>query len=157
MSKTPYEIAHNIFTQDPQEINSKIIELDDKNQDVSYLFEIFLNILLEGIDILSNGLDKAQLNNFDETFILNLNPWLKSLGICVNVDLIDSIPDNYYCKIIIKNNSWKPFFNLKNITNNYHFLLSSKYKNLNFNFIHSYKALFINNNQNYLIYFSILN
>ena len=154
-SQTPYELAKNIFTQEPQKPYSKLFELDNKNEDVSYLFEVVLNIMLEGMEILTNGLNTTDFTQFNEDYILNLNPWLESLGVKVNVKQINSDTD-YYCKIIINNNSWKTYYKMKNINKNFHFLLSQNYNKQAYDKLESYKSIFINNTTIYQIYFTVL-
>jgi hypothetical protein len=154
--KTPYEIAQDIFTKEPLKPFSKSIELSNTNEDVSYLFEIILNIMMEGMEILTGGLDKTDFTNFNKELILIMNPWLASLGLKVNVQLETETID-YYCKIIINNDDWKHFFNLKKISNTFHFLLSPKYASgTTFTKLNEHHAIFKINKSIYRINFDII-
>ncbi|MBA42395.1 MAG: hypothetical protein CMF62_00110 [Magnetococcales bacterium] len=157
---SPEKIAENNFTKKPKEPCTGLLIAEKVGNDASYLFEIMINVMLEGMEILSGGLDKAKFEEFNEEFILFLNPWFQSLGIELKVTTFDKsekeLWDNYYCKIIINNSEWNNFFVLKKIQKNFHFLINPKYYNgTNEMELKNHTSIFMVNNKVYQIYFDI--
>jgi len=111
------EMAELLFSEPPKESHTiRLINVED-NVDIYYQFEMILNLYMEGIFTLG---------------FIDLNPWFHSIGI--NINLIEHSIDekdnlsNYYCKIIIKDDSkYTQWFEIKNIKKNYHFLNNSKF------------------------------
>ena len=157
---SPENIAQALFTQDPKPpCSHQILTYDEKTDnkkygDLTYIFEILITILMEGLDIFSGGLDKTDLNNFTEKHITNLNPWFNSIGFNINVetftkdvkDICKDQYDNYYCKIMVRTKLFETFFLMKNVSKNYHFLLNGKCieENKNKQKINEISAVFCN-------------
>lgn len=132
-SYSPEKVAQIIFAGEPMKPNSHMILAYHDTNDSSYLFEIMITIFMEGMDILSGGLDKVDLTNFNQDYILGLSPWFNSLGFKIHVFVFDKQDidkyEDYYCKIILNNNDYGKFFEMKNIHKSYHFLCNQKYIN----------------------------
>ena len=90
-----------------------------------------LTILLEGLNIVTFGLDNADLKNFNKEYLLNLNPWFRSIGYEMKVDVFDRNDkesyEKYYCKTMINNKLYRGFFEMKGIKKPYHFLLNGNF------------------------------
>ena len=131
IENSPQEIAEKIFNDQPKSPRTyQIISAQDIN-DVSIIFEILITIFLEGFKILVGSFKNIDLSNFTSDHIKQLDPWFASLGFKINVkeycrDDYDKY-SNYYCKIILNNDEWGPFFQLKNINKDYHFLINQLY------------------------------
>lgn len=125
---TPEGIAHNIFTKEPQSPCSCQLVSEESGMDTTYLFEILLIILMEGLELFTGDLSKANLDGLTLDHITSLNPWFKSLGFNIKVsvyDIGDTVSYNkQYCKIMVKDKLQEMFFKMKNIDKNYHFLLN---------------------------------
>lgn len=134
MNYTPEEIANIIFKDNPKEkkyYNFLIDENDDQyNLDISFVFEILIQILFEGFDILTEGLNNIDIDNLDESMINSLNPWFESFGfnIFVSEHKENKFIDNY-CISIINNKLYNKIFIERNINKNFHFILNKKYAN----------------------------
>lgn len=134
---SPEMIAREIFIKNPKDPCSYRIIPKQENIDLTYIFEILITILLEGLDILTNGLRNVDLTNFDSDHILSLNPWFNSLGFSISVDFYNDKNNSgndsreyeeYYCKTIINNRENNTFFIMKNIeAKSYHFFLNGKF------------------------------
>ena len=77
---SPEMIAHQLFTKEPKDPCSHQIIAYDSGSDLTYIFEILITILLEGLNILTGGLTDADLSGFNQEHIIGLNPWFNSLG-----------------------------------------------------------------------------
>ena len=155
---TPEEIAKEIFSTNAKNENTySIIADSNDNNDPYFTFEILLTILLEGFDILSEGLNTIDSNNITKQHFIGMNPWFNSLNYNIDVLSIEKSNikkyDDYYCKIIIKNKSHKMFFDYKNIKKNYHFFINGKNINTETEF-ENISAIFINDNTVYKIKFT---
>lgn len=144
---TPEEIAEYLFTNQPgspcsnQIIASLLLNLDhdidyqdnslDQEIQTTDLFEILINILLKGLDILSGGLDSYDMKNINPDMILNTNPWFNSLGFNVRVKVHEKINrdeyNDYYCRVIIRDELHKNYFEICKIDSNYHFFLNGSF------------------------------
>lgn len=130
---SPEEIAKNLFSLDPTLPNSiqlLLYEINTDTIDTTYIFEVLITILMEGLDITLGGLESADLKLFTTDHILSLNNWFKSIGFIINVDTFYKEIDkknynNYYCKIMVKTKLFETFFILKKISKKYHFLLNN--------------------------------
>lgn len=161
-SKTPEEIAHTLFIKDPEIPNSqRIISDDSENYDIINVFEILLQILFEGFNILTNGFDDTDINNITYEHILSLNPWMNSLGFNLNVETFDKnqtyLYNKYYCRALIKtmNDNIKNEFNKRNIQKNYHFFINKYYcdNNIDDRELDELYAIIETNNCVFKIYF----
>lgn len=128
---TPESIADKLFSKEPGDPCSYMIlayEPGQTNTDASYYFEILITILLEGLDIFSGGLSSANLNNFTDEHITILDPWFRSIGFSLVVQVCDKkdthLYNNYYCKIRIRTPLYETLFAMKKVDKNYHFLLN---------------------------------
>lgn len=159
----PQDIAHIIFSEQPKPEKSHQMlgqSIDGSQLAFVDVFEVFVNILMEGIFIRYPNISSETLKQFDSTMITNLSPWLRSLGFDVNVHQCSVVDkndyENFYCKIILKcDPCWAGWFEIKNIENNYHFILGG-----NSHFLHNIKctqdnmfAVFIMNDIVYKISF----
>lgn len=125
---SPKDIAMALFTQGPKDPCSHLILAHQDGSDTTYIFEILITILLEALDILSNGLENADLKNFTADHITCLDPWFKSIGFTVSVntynkDNRDGYKD-YYCRAMVRTPLYESFFEYKNVNKNYHFMLN---------------------------------
>jgi len=153
---TPEEIAEALFNQPPKEPFKYQILVGSQGTDQTLIFEILLTILLEGLNILSNGLNNFNLDDFNENYIYNLIPWFNSIGFDIKVNINSDI-SNYYCRILINNKSHEYlFFNIKNLIKNYHFLLNGNFISNN-NELSNIYAIFKFKNKSYSIFFNYLN
>jgi hypothetical protein len=158
--RTPEEIAEIIFTHEPKSQNSHQILALQQGADLTYVFEILLQILLNGMEVLTNGIDTIDLTHFTIDHIKCLNPWFRSLGfniIVTHYNLCDQDEyKEYYCKIILKNFGTAPMFIAKGIEKNFHFLLNGLYYELNKNKtnLEDLYAVLKNNQDIYKIYFN---
>ena len=105
---TPEDIAKILFSKEPQAKNTCQLLLDQVDNE--YIFELLLNILLNGIDILF-GKD-INLDDVNEGSISLLNLYMESLGYKLSVIVenndnleyllfTDLTNDNYYCELKI--------------------------------------------------------
>ena len=127
---SPYDIAQIVFSKEPGKPFTNQLWPDESllsnNDSVSTIFEVLITILMEGINIVSGGIDKIDATDFTVEHIIALQPWFSSFGIKVNT-LTQEECNNYYCQVIFKNNGYDPLFEMKNIDKNYHFLMSPYY------------------------------
>ena len=75
-------------------------------------------------------LKDADLTTFNENYLLNLNPWFRSIGFDMKVS-VDKMKDKelykeYYCKAMINNRLYRTFFEMRGIEKPYHFLLNGQ-------------------------------
>lgn len=161
---TPEQIAEALFSEDPKDPNSfQILARPDTNnaEDMTYIFEILVTIMLEGLEYLSGGdLNNFEIDDFNEDYIETLGPWFNSICFNVKVEVFDQSKmykcKKYYCKTIIKNEQTEHIFKQNNIDKNYHFLLNGKYEEYNKNLIElkDLYTVFINKDKIYKISFN---
>lgn len=158
---TPEKLAQTIFTADPGDPCTNQILAYQPGEDVSYIFEILCIIMLEGMNILSDGLKDSDINMLTESHIENLNPWFHSLGFHVNVFSFDDnekdfIPD-YYCRILVNSGIYKDIFEYRNMSHKaYHFFINGDFmeENQEKNKLEDLSAIFSKStNEKYLITF----
>lgn len=121
----PREIAIQLFSEDPKPpFSCQLLAYADPN-DAPFLFEIMLTILLEGVDIMVDGLTTTDLTKFTENHVLTLNPWLNSIGFQVNIENSGKQILDHYCKIILRNSpaAGEYFKNVHEDTS-YHFVIN---------------------------------
>lgn len=136
LTMSPEDIAQNLFSKDPEGKFTKQIfadvSNDDNVRDTSYLFEIAITILMEGINIVLGGLENLEPESLEPDHILALNPWFNSIRFKINVELVEKKDlfdyEDYYCKIILKNYGYGPLFDIKKFKKDYHFLCNQKYR-----------------------------
>jgi hypothetical protein len=114
-SCTPEQIAHTIFTKPPAESCSSLLNFVDTGLSVSDLFEVLLTIAMEGIDILSGGIDTVDVSEFTNDTMLALNPWLNSIAVKIHIEERDMDKNDHYCKIVLKNGDYSTWFEMKQI------------------------------------------
>ena len=104
LEATPKNIAKVLFSDNYKEPGTYEIVADKDINDVYYIFEVLLNILVEGFDILTEGLDNVDTLMVNSEHFTSLNPWFKSIGFTINTDIFqyeDKFAyDDFYCKII---------------------------------------------------------
>lgn len=160
---TPDQIAEALFSQDPKDPNSfQILARPDTNNtgDMTYIFEILVTIMLEGLECLSGGdLNNFDMDDFSEDYIETLGPWFNSICFDIKVDVFDESKmykcKKYYCKSIIKNEQTAQIFQQNNVDKNYHFLLNRQYEEYNKNLteLRDLYTIFINKDKIYKISF----
>jgi hypothetical protein len=159
---SPENIARDIFLKAPGNPCSGLLLSEKVSNDPSYLFEIIINIIMEGMDLLIGGLDSANFDNFSEDHILVMNPWMHSLGITIKTEHFNledkHFYSDYYCKVIVKNSEWNAWFDSRGISKNFHFLLNAIYANgSNKINLSDHYAIFILNDSVFKITFDIYN
>ena len=125
---TPESIARDLFNKDPKPAKSCQLLLDDASNDT--IFEVLLTILFEGLDIIAQDLKTFDISLLSSDIIEELNPWFHSIGFKLYAIELgqDEVPDNHYCSVKINNDPYDMYFELKNITKNYHFTLNGLYE-----------------------------
>jgi hypothetical protein len=129
---SPEMIAQSIFTQDPKSPCSHQILAHSEGSDLTYVFEILITILLEGLNILTGDIREADLSIFNSNHIMSLLPWFQSVGFDVKVsehEIFDKESyKEYYCRTRINNDSNKTFFIMKDMEEKpYHFLINGQF------------------------------
>jgi hypothetical protein len=132
---TPEDVARQLFSREPMAPNSCQILAYDSGGDMTYIFEVLNIILLEGMNIVSNGFNNIDFNNLTCEHISSMNPWFRSLGFKINVDEYNNKDDRelfkeYYCRIVIRACD-EMFFKIKRINKSYHFVLGGDYLDMN--------------------------
>lgn len=129
-NKSPEDIAHELFSKTQNNLTPHALSMDGDN--ASYIYEVLVTILLEGMDIFMNGIVNMDANNLEPDYITALNPWFHSIGFNLKVDVVDrtdkELYEDYYCRIILRNYGYGPIFDDKQLTKDYHFLGNYKYK-----------------------------
>jgi hypothetical protein len=130
------DLSLQIFSHDPQPPNSQQIliqqVIEDPSNTIVDIFEIFMTLLVEGMLIVYQHPSWDQVKNFQEDHILNLKPWLQSLGFTIHVSSYDRKLDlnlykQYYCKIVLNcDPEWKTYFTIKHIQKEYHFVFGNE-------------------------------
>lgn len=126
---SPEMIAHEIFTKDAKAPCTHQILAYQEGSDMTYIYEILITILLEGLEIMTGGLKEIDLSGFNSSYITVLNPWFRSIGFNINVDTFESSDkesyNGYYCRAVINDKLNETFFIMKNLEHKpYHFLLN---------------------------------
>ena len=156
---TPEAIGQKLFSSPPQPACSCQLISDD--HDALTVFEILSIILMEGLDM-KTDIPKINSEIFSEVNILNLNPWLNSICFKINVNKFNFFDkekyNKYYCKIMINDKLTEPFFIMKNLHKNYHFLLNGNYleENKNKNLLNELTGVILNGDDVYEISFELL-
>lgn len=156
---TPEEIGKELFTKEPKPPCSCQMISEAQCIDTTFLFEILLIILMEGLESLTGDFSKADLHLMTKEHLTMLNPWFQSLGFDMFVDVYSKndieFYEGYYCKIIIRDKLYDIVFQTKHIEKNYHFFLNGDYleENRKKNNLNDLHAVFINNDQIYKIEF----
>jgi len=133
---TPEDIALLLFSKMPDDPLTKqlLIELPDNECNAhTYVHEILLTILLEGIMTLNNNLENTNLDDVQISHIEALSPWFKSLKFNIKINELKKTEDEeeykyYYSKIILKKMpEYEMLFEINNIKKNYTFFINSLY------------------------------
>lgn len=136
---TPENIADILFSKMPDDPLTKqlLICQPDENDGCenpgTFVHEILVTILLEGLMKFNDNLNNIDLTNITEEHIQSLAPWFKSLRFNLLVSELDKNlnEDNYkhfYCKIILKKMpEYTLYFTMKNIARGYTFFLNPLY------------------------------
>lgn len=126
-------LAIQIFNQPPQSPKSQQIiihqVIEDTNTSMIDIFEVFITILMEGMMIVYLHPTWEQVKLLQIEHLLNLQPWLRSLGFKLIATQHDNISDvsNYYCKVILQcDPDWNTYFKIKNINKEYYFMLGNR-------------------------------
>jgi len=158
-NKSPESIALILFSDDPKPENS--IQLELENTDPTFIFEILITILMEGIQKKYGDLKKINYDTFNENLLLNLIPYFKSIGFNINIKKYDKKNKedykDYYCKVILNDSMWDQFFEMKKIEKDYHFFINPSFVyNNNFNELKQVRSIFIVKDTVYNINFNYL-
>ena len=126
---TPEEIAEILFNDDPKDPCTFQILGEQTTDNITYIFEILITILLEGLDSMTGGLDKIDLDLFSSDHIDTLNPWFHSMGFTIKINDYEmrelELVKKYYCRVGLNYGNDKKIFEQKNINKNYHFFLNA--------------------------------
>ena len=158
---SPKQIAEQIFNASVKEPCSHQLLAYEEGGDTTFIFEILITILMEGINIFSGGLDSADLNNFSVEHITVLNPYFESFGFKINTTMHyirdSSEYEEYYCKVVLRKLN-KGFFIMKGIDEPYHFFINGTFleKNRKKKRIDELYAVFINKDTVYRIAFDFI-
>lgn len=177
---TPEDIADFLFYElpaDPCTINIVPIDITHINGsvcDATLLFEILITIYMEGITDAERLYKMIQLKqwfpkenkaididieNINCEILLLCEPWFKSFGFVIYVDVYennDYIYDNSeYCKILLNQNDDKISFVSNNINKRYHFILQKNFEYSND--LSKIKAIFFGKNKIFTIKFLRIN
>ena len=158
---TPEEIAEILFSDDPKDPCTFQILGEQTHDNLTYNFEILITILLEGLDSMTGGLDKINLDLFSSDHIDILNPWFQSMGFTVKINDYEmrelELVQKYYCRIGLNYGNDKEIFEKKKIDKNYHFFLnaSAMDDNLKKTALKDLYAIFICKNNIYKIAFDM--
>jgi len=160
---SPRDIILNIFTKEAGApgTNQMLVSQDDlKVDDITYIYEILISILLEAVDCAVSSLKNYDFTNFSEELLLYFSPWFHSLGFNLYVHKYDleykDLYDNYYCKILINNSCTgeESFFDLNSITDrSYYFLLNGGF--IKKNSLKDIFSIFRFNSSIYTVYFDL--
>ena len=133
---SPEKLAGTLFQKEPGVPNSCQLRFtQDDDLDASYIFEILVTVLMEGLDIFSGGLDKVDLKDFSSEQVLNLNQWFRSIGYNITVKeypIADREKyEEYYCKIVTRTSADEMLFQIRGINKNYTFNLNGDFLEAN--------------------------
>jgi len=158
---TPEEIADILFDNDPKEPHTFQILGEQKANSTTYLFEILITILLEGLNNMTDGLDKVNLDLFSSDHIDTLNPWFHSMGFVIKIHNYEmneiDLVKGYYCRVGLNYGNDRKIFEQKKINKNYHFFLNANAMddNLKKTALKELYAIFICGNTIYKISFDM--
>ncbi len=156
---SPEQIAQELFTNNPKNPCTHQILALQNNADLTYIFEILLTVLMEGIDVLINGFENLNLNEFNHDHILIMQPWFWSLGFKINLKMHyvadQSNYEGFYCRIVVKAPQTEHIFTERNLVKGYHFFINptSYQDNCAKTQLNDLKAVFTNGDTVYEISF----
>lgn len=115
-------LAKKIFNSDNDKID---IQLDNINGDDVYIFQLLINIIMNGIYIIYG--ENFDIKLFSEEIVTKLNKWLSKINYKVIIDSFNDYPlIPYYCRIILKKID-EIFFMIHNIDSKYHFTINRSF------------------------------
>jgi hypothetical protein len=126
------QIAEFIFSKPPQEPCTIQIFADENDDE--YIFQLLLNIFMEGLAKNYNNLDNIDLGKFSENFdkhIPILEKFIHSVGFNLKIEKLDRTNENkehfddYYCRVGLRQVDWFDFQRL-HIEKNYHFFVNHR-------------------------------
>lgn len=160
---TPEKIAQFIFLQEPlPSCSCQMISQEDTTQ-MCDTFEILTIILLEGMEMMSGGLNTFNFEALKTDHITALNPWFHSLGFDLKVELIGfsekHLYQEYYCKIVVRDSLQEIYFEMKNIPGNYTFYINGDHFETNKNKVslNELYSILIRGNDVFKISFDLIN
>lgn len=130
MEGEPKELVELVFSKEPALPNTIQLVSENDENDSNYVFQLLANILFEALEYFTGDLSKISLDNFNIEYIKALDPWFQSMGFTIvtkEYNKSDEEYKQYYCRAIIKTSDYETFFIMKNIRNNFHFLLNGNY------------------------------
>jgi hypothetical protein len=135
---TPEKIAEILFQSMPDDTTHNqlvIVAPEEDHNPGTYIHEILLTILLEGIMKFNNNLENIVLTNIEPDHILALRPWFNSLKFNLTVSKYDKNEENlekynhFYSKIILnKMTDYTMHFQIHNLEKNYTFFFNPLYR-----------------------------
>lgn len=158
---TPEELAQALFSKPPQAARSCQLLLD--NVDNEYVFELLLNILLEGVDVLYGK--ESDITDVNDKIYFELKEYFQSLGFNLTlyteergedvktIFFTDLSNDNYYCQV--KKNDYPEYFVQYTLRHNGHEKYKKKYR-MSMNYrnntierksLSNYHSVFFNDNK----------
>lgn len=117
------DIAKYIFTLEPKNPNS--IQLLSDEVDNEYIFEMLLNLLLEGLYILYGN--TFNISDLNENILMKLNTYFHSIGF--SIQAFSDKKEDCFCHVI-KTDFEKPFIFVLNFNNKTYNNLSDYYVDL---------------------------
>lgn len=137
-SLCPEDIADIIFSDLPKKENTYNLNLSNncnENDPSTFIFEIIISILLEGMCILNEDIETYDLKKLKIDDIMSISPYIRSLGFDIKVTDYDNkneyfktYIDDFYCKIILKcDKQYSTYFIMKDINKEYTFFFNPKY------------------------------
>src|SRR5271156_1145724 len=84
-NSSPEFIAKTLFGKNPSDKEAYQILAYQDGSDLTYIFEILITVVMEGLNMFTpNGIKNSDLNLLETDHITFLNPWLNRLGFSVN-------------------------------------------------------------------------
>jgi len=130
------EFARILMSQPPKEPNTIRI-IPDHVEDLSMIFEILVNILMECVMIGFNRFEGIKYEELQMEKLYDLNPYFRSFGFEIKMDMgmnkkertTDKF-NNFYCKTLFKKDwTYVEFFKIKGWTEDFKFIGNGSYDN----------------------------
>ena len=125
---SPEDIAENIFNEEPKDPDSCQLLTWDHDGEISYLYEVLINVLMYGVCIRIPNIRTIPFDDMDENFLLAFNPWMRSIGFNMNVNRVSredkDVYKDYYCRIVLNRDKYEMWFQMKHLNKSFHFFLN---------------------------------
>lgn len=157
---TPEDLAEVLFTEEPKEPNSCMLDAEiigELDGTISDIHQILLTVMMEGIIHLQGSIANIDRTNFSMDYLYNLNPWFKSIGykLLIGEYTKDDTKNHndYYSKILLNDSLNEGYFIMKNINKDYSFVINYKNYNRQYSKLSDMYSIFENNGKIYTISF----